>query len=536
METIGFLTSQGSNINKLSITSWNINGIGNKLENDKVQNFLCEYDIVMLNELKTPCNFSLPGYKLFRSTGQSQHRGGCAVLIKNRLANEIIQMVTTDHDCVYFKLRFMQNVIFVASYIPPGDSPFFKEDTLGCIQELIKCNPDDQLILLGDLNARFGASRDLFLQNTLPEMTYLPSQDRQNIPNSNARLIAHCLSDLVLLNNLKFRGHVFNGAQTFRQGTKWISELDVCLVSPSVLHAIDSFHVHKEVHLPSNHAPISVTMDVTKIEGRIDTERLLIRAGDLGSYPYPSRKVTMCKRQIRMRDVDTQKALDILLNVQPPEIDALNIDTTVETMNSILYECVTSSEQRVPRDVRSADRPSRWCELLKNNDDRMIWQAIDWGGRLQDEHKSGGPSDVDFKEHFEKLLHPEDVEPLDPTSVLQNMPQLYVPITDDVVTPVEVDDAVKNLKANKSGGPSGIPPGILKYLPVTWVIMLASLFSWILQLHTYPSVWSYTRLVTLFKKGSRTLCDNYRGISIMDRLVPNVAVDVWNIFYLYACL
>ena len=76
------------------------------------------------------------------------------------------------------------------------------------------------------------------------------------------------------------------------------------------------------------------------------------------------------------------------------------------------------------------------------------------------------------------------------------------------------------MKSNRSGCPSGIPPGVLKALPANWIVYLAVVLSNILATARLPVSWSRSRMVVLyiFKKGSRHLCDNYRGrpISIMD--------------------
>ena len=63
---------------------------------------------------------------------------------------------------------------------------------------------------------------------------------------------------------------------------------------------------------------------------------------------------------------------------------------------------------------------------------------------------------------------------------------------------------------------SGVPPGILKYVPDAWIVFFAHLFTILLNSTSYPSNWCYSKLVVLFKKGSRTICDNYRGISLME--------------------
>ena len=91
-----------------------------------------------------------------------------------------------------------------------------------------------------------------------------------------------------------------------------------------------------------------------------------------------------------------------------------------------------------------------------------------------------------------------------------------IPITDDPFSPAEIDDAIQVMKANRGGGPSGIPPGILKILPASWVVFLTIAFNMMFMSTTFPVAWSLSRLIVIFKKGARTSCDNYPGIAIMD--------------------
>ena len=65
---------------------------------------------------------------------------------------------------------------------------------------------------------------------------------------------------------------------------------------------------------------------------------------------------------------------------------------------------------------------------------------------------------------------------------------------------------------------TGICPGLLGQLPITWIMFLLTLFNIIFQRLIYPVQWVYSKLVVLFKSGDRMACGNYRGISIMDTL------------------
>ena len=95
---------------------------------------------------------------------------------------------------------------------------------------------------------------------------------------------------------------------------------------------------------------------------------------------------------------------------------------------------------------------------------------------------------------------------------------MYVPLLDDPISPLEVDDVLnKRLKANKGCGPDGVPPGIFKILPITWILFLTSLFNMVFST-IYPQKWYFSRLIVLFKKGLLSSCNNYRGISIMNNI------------------
>ena len=164
--------------------------------------------------------------------------------------------------------------------------------------------------------------------------------------------------------------------------------------------------------------------------------------------------------------------------------------------------------------TESQNRPDNRWEMLSNmNDAREIWQAIGWNGIIGDNKAEERPSDEDFKQHFEKLLSPPDAEPIfipPPGSCP------YIPVTDDPISEREVQEAIKVILPNKSGGPSGVPPGLLKAMPRNWIIFLAMSFSIILNTAIMPARWAYARLVVLYKKGSRLYTGNYRGIAVMD--------------------
>ena len=78
MEPTPFLTRPQ---NYISIISWNINSAKTKLEKNIVSGVINQYDIICLNEIKTPLSVSYPGYVsiISREIG-NPNRGGTCVL------------------------------------------------------------------------------------------------------------------------------------------------------------------------------------------------------------------------------------------------------------------------------------------------------------------------------------------------------------------------------------------------------------------------------------------------------------------------
>ena len=56
------------------------------------------------------------------------------------------------------------------------------------------------------------------------------------------------------------------------------------------------------------------------------------------------------------------------------------------------------------------------------------------------------------------------------------------------------------------------------FLKYDWVNNLTEIFNQVFDGETYPEDWTISKLTVLFKKGDASLCDNYRGISVMNSI------------------
>ena len=83
----------------------------------------------------------------------------------------------------------------------------------------------------------------------------------------------------------------------------------------------------------------------------------------------------------------------------------------------------------------------------------------------------------------------------------------------------ELCEVLKGLNNGRSWGVDAIPMELLKYnTSPAFLDALVNLFGEIWDQLVIPAEWTTSSIVTLFKKGARSLPSNYRGLSITSNL------------------
>ena len=112
---------------------------------------------------------------------------------------------------------------------------------------------------MGDFNARMGQ-----FMNTNVSLKYsLHYSDNPDlVVNNHGKTLRELAED----NNLVFVNHLISnrleaeGGYTYRQGVRWISQLDWALCSPNALDYICNFRIDQNSKMKSNHAPIKLEL------------------------------------------------------------------------------------------------------------------------------------------------------------------------------------------------------------------------------------------------------------------------------------
>ena len=118
----------------------------------------------------------------------------------------------------------------------------------------------------------------------------------------------------IVVNNLSCKGCVVYAPMTYRQGKIWTSELDLALMTPSLVAQVDEFKVDNDVK-GSDHAPITICLNMKEIRP-YTISALLERSQCLGVTTYEQDSITIPKG-INYHQVCTVAFSNLLTEMNP---------------------------------------------------------------------------------------------------------------------------------------------------------------------------------------------------------------------------
>ena len=503
-----------------------------KLQDEHILDFLLQFDLVWISEVKVISQTSVPGFIMYYNKSKyGQNRGGMILLVKCALEKFIIKVNVDNESMIFLELSLCAGVQLGGVYVPPADSPYFEPLLFGVINAV--CSMNEKVIIFGDFNARVGIpqvtmSHEMTLEYVgIKDITVNPhGRELLNICNDN---------NMVVANHLRCGEKTFGGDLSFKRGGAWISEIDICILKTECIPLIKELKVVQNI-TGSDHAPLCITLSDCCVR-RMPVQMLTERSNDLGMSYHRSVHQSLL-RSPKYDTIDLDKFVDRLSNTIPPVISNLNPAGSEALDNRLSAGCgevarvARECRLRVPRTTSPGSRAgahSRWQRLLDTNDSALIWKSINWKGSISDADKTQ-PNNDQFRAHFEALLNPQHVDNVDEGVDIDSAP--YIPVLDDPLTASELDNAMKLTKTNKSF--VGLCPGLVRMLPITWFLFILGIFNIVFQQMCYPMLWCSNRLFVLFKSGDKYDCGNYREISIMDTLAKMYDLLLLNRLKLWA--
>ena len=578
-----------------TISTWNIQGLrsntfGTKSKNPDFIREIANTDIIILQETwhrgdsPTGCPASyrelvVPSTKL---TGVKQGRdsGGMLIWFKTELTHAIKQ-IKIGPFYIWLEINKSltsteKNVFLCATYIPPIDSPYFKDDMFSTLEEDITYfQASGQIIVCGDLNARTGQVADTLNpqgDKHLPGIGYIPSPLRslrlnydKATNNHGSQLLQLCRSLGLYIVNGRFRGDSY-GRYT-HSSSKGNSTVDYFITDINV-ESLRAFTV-------SQLTPLSDHSKITAYLNRSAPNHETIKPNKLHNikqrYKWKEQSTEAFQTAIKKKQV--QSLLDkFLKNTFQDTSESVN--SAVENLNNI-FDVTASLANLKPsqRKTKNKDNTDKWydndcknlrtklrnlsnqkhrepdnqntrqqyCETLKqykntvrrkrNLHIRSQLQDIEdsiktnnfWDNwnKLNKQKQDELPiqnGDI-WVNHFSKLFGPieknsEQRQIHDKLRNLESIIKDYQTPLDSPITLNELQDKIKVLKPKKACGTDGILNEMIKYTDLKFQLAILKLLNIVLSSGIFPSIWNQGLLTPLHKSGDKSDPNNYRGICV----------------------
>ena len=549
-------------LNKITICSWNINGVKEKFLSSDVTNLFSSHDILIISEShfgvrhKTPKNFEFVTRS--KPLNYKNLRGGVIVYKKADSALKLNVLCDNLDDLVIVELDG-SSLIIIAIYIPPGNSIYYSDkyfDQLNLvISSFIKYRT---ILVVGDINAR--------IANRFPTKGINYKMNPDTVINAHGGRLMNILKehDILVINGIDDRNKSFDSKFTFirKSGT---SQVDLALCNH--LNCIQDFKIAEKIS-QSDHCALLIDLDV-KISPSIDIVNECA-TGILNYNQYdPSRKIknpinikklnmlTLHNKLTNLGNILSAKYGDIIPtqasvnefandltngvydccqeskisftpNTRAPHQQNCTSDNfkAIAEAHKYCYENVLDQQRseyhkqewlfyqtvawEKEQEEVNATKNTKW--KMYNKEPKKLWKMIDYKGETQSNTKC--PAKV-VSNYFSKNIFNSIKVTDNPTLTEMNAEIHEYDCTNDVTdrdfTSEELSTAIK--RYGKGISFDGLSGKILHILP-------ENLYEIVLRLYQmsyttfYPTSWQSQLLSPIEKKGHTIISPKLRGIAV----------------------
>ncbi|XP_073848775.1 uncharacterized protein [Musca autumnalis] len=496
------------------------------------------------------------GDALYYSCHDVKHEFGCGFVVSRRLKHLVSSFTPVNERlaAIRIKAKFF-NISFICAHAPTEEKD---EQTKDVFYERLeetydRCPAHDIKIILGDFNAKIG--KENIFDPTVGKFS-LHSETSDN----GMRLIDFAAAKNMVVSSTRFNHLDIHKGTWLSPDQRTSNQIDHVVIdgrhSSSVLDVrsfrganIDSDHylVAAKVRTRLNVANKARTDSTRKLDiDRLHTQQIATAYSTQlaqllnASTPCPDNITTQWQHIAH----SMQTAAKSILGFQrPPQRNSWydqECRAATEEKNAAyratLQSVATRSARERYREKRREEKrlfrkkkremEKRECEKIEmyrsQNEVRKFYQRVKHqtdgfgtGTSSCRDQQGNLVTDTDsvlriWKEHFSNLLVSNSSEDDDTTGPIPEDGIECIPPGQD-----EVRTAINRLKNNKAAGADGLPAELFKTGGDALIRCMHQLVSTIWQEERIPDDWNLSILCPVHKRGDKTVCSNYRGISLL---------------------
>ena len=566
----------------MNVLVWNIEGLSSRIAEPGFLDYVANFNICCFTETFTAVDFDFSihfsEYLIFHSPAiklsrHGRRSGGVVVLVKKphactakvspipcELDNTLVLRVSSPS---------RNDIIFVFMYVPPRDSPYYKDKVIKCNLDLLgetlidleEAYPHTTILICGDLNARTGNWNlhcDPDFQTDEENICYCPdhSASRQS-QDSYINHFGEVLINLCRIHHM----YIENGSNIGDKDGKFTyisphgdSVVDYCLIANGNTNMKSSISVGSRIE--SSHMPMEISIGIekganTKLKQHSISKIVWDRSKEdevLENIRSITFKNLLSSAQLSLDsslDFSVKIFTDALLQTADCMRRNIRIVNQRESNHSDWFdsECRTAKQnanralrtfrkvsttttkaqyvqqrkayKALIRDKKNKYQNQVYDDLMKNlENSNTFWHIL---RKLRKRSRVPEISLETWKLHFETLFN-KSINHSPISAVNQYPATVHDAQLDADISTTEVELGLAKLRYSKASGLDEIPSELLKIGGKYFLSYLTRLFNTIYNLQKFPRDWGKSVIVPIHKSGSTLDPHNYRGISLLNVL------------------
>ena len=521
------------------------------LHEEHLDNLLLEvdnnfkWDVIGLSETKligTAVEEVKSGHMLFTSgVAEGRRKEGVAFLVHKEHKNNVFEFKACSSRLAYIKLKCKNNyTVIIQGYAPDSSHSDDEVDEFYDSVQVVLDNvaKRDNLYVLGDFNAKIGG-----LNETYPEIVGCHTNKKEGGSNQRGlRLINFCAANDLYVVSSHFQ-HRRKYTWTSPDGNTR-NTIDHILIRRKDLRMVKDVHTTRCIDI-SDHELVRCVADINYHKVKcprnksFDVNKLCafdvkqqfqnIVSDELHDFDALSGTPLYCK----IKDSIAEASKNVLDNNLRNDADWISSETkaAVELKHeirqklgdeSLLYKlhkvnvkklCRIDKEKALDNEYKNLEKHKlnqKYFEVMKKLKKMRTRKVKAWSIKSKD-----GVHVIDklciierWAEFYEDLYNDQREH--------YAVPQGCVRIPEILLE--EVISAINNMKLGKAPGPDGIAAEMLKAGGPVLQKALLKLMNSILETEQLPDGLEVSEIITLYKKGDRADCSNYRPINLLSHV------------------